>query len=113
MRVSKWFSGAGLVVLAIVVLFSTLFTDWLFKGARIDLTEGGLYTLSSGSKNIVQDLDEPLDLYFFFSDSTTKEALAWRNYAKQVRELLEEFVLASDGGVVLGKPSILRLCARP
>lgn len=101
MRVSKWFSGAGLVVLAIVVLFSTLFTDWLFKGARIDLTEGGLYTLSSGSKNIVQDLDEPLDLYFFFSDSTTKEALAWRNYAKQVRELLEEFVLASDGRINL------------
>ena len=101
MRVSKWFSGAGLVVLAMVVLFSTLFTDWVFKGARVDLTEGGLYTLSQGSKNIVQDLEQPLDLYFFFSDSTTKEALAWRNYAKQVRELLDEFVLASDGRINL------------
>lgn len=101
MRVSKWFSGAGLVVLAMVVLFSTLFTDWVFKGARVDLTEGGLYTLSQGSKNIVQDLEQPLDLYFFFSDSTTKEALAWRNYAKQVRELLDEFALASDGRINL------------
>ncbi|MAR91107.1 MAG: ABC transporter [Pseudomonadales bacterium] len=101
MRVSKWFSGAGLVVLAVAVLFSTLLIDWLFKGARVDLTEGGLYTLSEGSRNIVQGLDEPLDLYFFFSDTTTKEALAWRNYAKQVRELLEEFELASDGGINL------------
>jgi len=101
MRVSKWFSGAGLVVLAVVVLFSTLFTDWLFKGARVDLTEGGLYTLSDGSKNIVAGLERPLELYFFFSDSTTKEALGWRSYAKQVRELLEEYVLASNGKITL------------
>ena len=101
MRVSKWFSGAGLVVLAVVVLFSTLFTDWLFKGARVDLTEGGLYTLSDGSKNIVAGLERPLELYFFFSDSTTKEALGWRSYAKQVRELLEEYVLASNGNITL------------
>lgn len=101
MRVSKWFSGAGLVVLGFVVLFSTLFTDWLFKGARVDLTEGGLYTLSDGSKNIVRDLQQPLELYFFFSDSTTKEAMGWRSYAKQVRELLEEYVLASNGKIKL------------
>jgi ABC-type uncharacterized transport system involved in gliding motility auxiliary subunit len=60
-----------------------------------------LYTLSDGSKNIVKGLDKPLDLYFFFSDSTTKEALAWRNYAKQVRELLEEFALLSKGRIQL------------
>lgn len=101
MRVSKWFSGAGLVVLALVVLFSTLFTDWVFKSARVDLTEGGLYTLSQGSKNIVKNLEQPLDLYFFFSNTTTKDALAWRNYAKQVRELLEEFELASKGKINL------------
>ena len=101
MRVSKWFSGAGLVVLALVVLFSTVFTDWMFKSARVDLTEGGLYTLSQGSKNIVKDLEQPLDLYFFFSNATTKDALAWRNYAKQVRELLEEFELASNGKIKL------------
>ena len=101
MRVSKWFSGAGLVVLALVVLFSTLFTDWVFKSARVDLTEGGLYTLSQGSKNIVKNLEQPLDLYFFFSNTTTKDALAWRNYAKQVRELLEEFELASKGKIKL------------
>ncbi|RLT92630.1 GldG family protein [Ketobacter sp.] len=101
MRVSKWFSGAGLVVLALAMLFSTLFTDWVFKSARVDLTEGGLYTLSTGSKNIVRDLQQPLDLYFFFSTTTTKDALAWRNYAKQVRELLEEFELASQGRIKL------------
>ena len=101
MRVTKWFSGTGLVALALAVLFSTLFSDWLLKGARIDLTEGGLYTLSEGSKNIVANLDKPLDLYFFFSHSSTRDALGWRNYAKQVRELLEEFELRSGGKIKL------------
>jgi len=102
MRVSKWFSGAGLVMLAVVVLFSTVVVDRLFKGsARMDLTEGGLYTLSAGSKNIVRNLDEPLHLYFFFSDEATKGAQGWRGYAKQVHELLDEFVLASNGRIKL------------
>lgn len=97
MRVNKWFSGTGLVLLALAVLFSTLLTDRLFKGVRLDLTEGGLYTLSEGSQNIVNGLDQPLDLYFFFSQSSTRDAMGWRNYAKQVKELLEEFELRSNG----------------
>lgn len=101
MRVSKWFSGAGLLVLAMVVLFSTLFTNWLFKGMRLDLTQGGLYTLSDGSKNIVRKLEKPLELYFFFSDTTTGDAQQLRNYARQVKELLDEFVLASNGKIKL------------
>ncbi len=101
MRVTKWFSGTGLVLLALAVLFSTLFSDWALKGARIDLTEGSLYTLSDGSKNIIGELEQPLDLYFFFSQSSTQDALGWRSYAKQVRELLEEYELQSDGKIRL------------
>lgn len=101
MAIRKLFSGVGLVVLASLVLVSTLVTDQLFKGVRIDLTENNLYTLSDGSKNIVENIQRPVNLYFFFSKEGTREALAWRNYAKQVQELLEEFALASDGKVRL------------
>ena len=101
MRINKWFSGAGLILLALVVLFSTLFTDWLFKGVRFDLTEGNLYTLSDGSKKIVRDIPQPVDLHFYFSQEATRDAQGWRAYAKQVRELLEEFELASNGKLKL------------
>ncbi|HVK98991.1 MAG TPA: Gldg family protein [Dongiaceae bacterium] len=101
MRVNKWFSGAGLILLALVVLFSTLFTDWLFKGVRFDLTEGKLYTLSAGSKKIVRNIPQPVELQFFFSQEATRDAQGWRAYAKQVRELLEEFALASNGKLKL------------
>lgn len=101
MGIRRLFSTVGLVVLAGLVLVSTLITDAIFQGLRIDLTENNLYTLSNGSKNIASGLDEPLELYFFFSRDATKDALAWRNYGKQVRELLEEFELASDGKLKL------------
>ncbi|MCG8670389.1 MAG: Gldg family protein [Pseudomonadales bacterium] len=101
MGIRRLFSTMGLVILAAIVLVSTLITDVLFKGVRIDLTENKLYTLSDGSKNVAANLSEPVELYFFFSRENTKDALGWRNYGKQVRELLEEFELASDGNLKL------------
>ena len=97
MGIRRLFSTVGLVVLAGLVLVSTLVTDAVFQGVRVDLTENKLYTLSDGSKNIASGLEQPVDLYFFFSREATKDALSWRNYGKQVQELLEEFELASDG----------------
>lgn len=101
MRVSKWFSGAGLLILALAVLFSTLFIDWAFRGLRFDLTQGGMYTLSDGSKNIVRDIPETVDLTLYFSQTVAKDAPGWSQYAKQVRELLEEFVLNANGKIKL------------
>ena len=36
---------------------------------RIDLTEDKVYSLSPGSQKVLDELDEPIVLYFFFSDS--------------------------------------------
>lgn len=101
MRVNKFFSSAGLILLAALVLVSTLVVDGLFKGARLDLTESNLYTLSDGSKKIVSELPSRVDLFFYFSHDATRDALAWRNYAKQVQEMLEEFEVASNGNIKL------------
>ncbi|MCG8312277.1 MAG: Gldg family protein [Pseudomonadales bacterium] len=101
MAIRKLFSSIGLVILAVLVLVSTLISDALFQGVRIDLTENNLYTLSDGSKNIAAKVEQPVDLYFFFSREATKDALGWRNYGKQVQELLEEFELASNGQLKL------------
>ena len=37
------------------------------RSARLDLTEGKLYTLSEGSRRIAAKLDEPVHLRFYFS----------------------------------------------
>ena len=101
MKTNRLFSDMGLIIVAFVVLVSTVVFDRIFTNARVDLTENHLYTLSEGSKRAVAGLDRPVDLFFFFSKTATKDALAWRNYAKRVKELLEEFELASEGNVRL------------
>tara|TARA_R110002096_G_scaffold29497_13_gene88807 strand:- start:2878 stop:4728 length:1851 start_codon:yes stop_codon:yes gene_type:complete len=76
-------------------------SNQLFKGVRIDLTENRLYTLSEGTRRIVRDIEEPLNLYFFFSDEATRDVPSLRSYANRVREMLEEIADASRGKIRL------------
>ncbi|MCW7554270.1 Gldg family protein [Endozoicomonas gorgoniicola] len=93
----RLFSKAGLLVLALVTLLLTIGVSQLFKGARVDLTQDRLYTLSDGTKNLLDKLDGKATLQFFYSEGQTRELPFLRNYARRVTELLEEYVLASNG----------------
>ena len=90
------FKRAGVIVLALVT-FSVviLFSNSFLKGARIDLTEHQLFTLTQGSRNIVAGIEEPIHLYLYFSESTTRDLTQLRTYADRVAALLEEYVSSS------------------
>lgn len=89
----RLYSGLGLSLLAVAFLVFTLFNNVLFSGVRLDLTENNLYTLSDGTREIIDNIDEPINLYFFFSDGASEDLTALRVYAKRVQELLEEYAL--------------------
>ncbi|MCC5868870.1 MAG: Gldg family protein [Gammaproteobacteria bacterium] len=90
--------GAGmLVVLAVVLVAAVVTSQQLLTGARLDLTENRLYTLSPGTRTLLARIDEPINLYFFFSERATRDFPALRTYSQRVRELLEEMSAASGG----------------
>jgi ABC-type uncharacterized transport system involved in gliding motility auxiliary subunit len=93
--------GSALVILAVLFLALTVLSNVLFKGVRLDLTEHKLYTISEGTENILADIEEPVNLYYFFSDRATENIPYLRTYAKRVRELLQEIALKSGGKVRL------------
>lgn len=94
------FSTFGLLsVAAVLILLVALLSS--LPGYRIDLTEDRLYSLSDGTKSIVADLEEPLELIFFYSDSATEDAPQIRSYGTRVQELLNEIVIASNGNLRL------------
>ncbi len=97
----KFVSNLGLVVLALAFLAFTVLNNLMFSSARIDLTDNAIYTLSDGSRSIIDKIDEPLNLYLFFSESTSTELTAVRSYAKRVRELLEEYALYGGSNIQL------------
>jgi len=97
----KLFSSTGLFVLAILFVTLTFISNSLFRGAKIDLTKGNLYSLSDGTREVLKEIKEPVNLYFFFSDKATESLPPLRTYANRVREMLEEIRDASGGKVKL------------
>jgi ABC-type uncharacterized transport system involved in gliding motility auxiliary subunit len=102
MQMSRnFYSGLGLALLAVAFLVFTLVNNLWFSGARLDLTENKLYTLSAGSEAIIGRIDEPLNLYFFFSEKASQDLTTLRAYASRVRELLQEYELLGGGKIRL------------
>ena len=91
----------SLVILVAAFLLFTVLNHGTFSGARLDLTEGKLYTLSDGTKEVISQIDEPVNFYFFFSGKVSEDLTSLRAYATRVEEMLEEYYLAADGKINL------------
>lgn len=92
-----FYSVGGLLLLTVLFLALTMITSSLFRGARLDLTENNLYTLSDGTKNILSSIEEPLQIQLYFSEDSSSDLPQLRSYYRRVRELLEEFKQRSGG----------------
>ncbi|MBK6728838.1 MAG: Gldg family protein [Xanthomonadales bacterium] len=90
-------TGGSLVLLGVLLVAVLVIGNVVLRGARIDLTGNRLYTLSQGTRNILSDIDEPINLYLFYSDRGTQDIPLLRNYSVRVRELLEEMAAKSGG----------------
>lgn len=84
-------SGLGLGVIAALFIGVVLLSNVLLSGMRVDLTENQLYTLSDGTRNMLNKLEEPLTLELYFSEKLAQEYPTIRSYGTRVRELLQEF----------------------
>ena len=91
----------ALALLALGFVSFMALNNLLFGGLRVDLTESRMYTVSAGTREIIDSIEEPIDLYFFFSDKATRDVAPLRSYARRVRELLEEYALRADGRIRL------------
>ena len=94
-------STAALALLAVSFVAAVMVSNAVLKGLRLDLTESKLYTISEGTRSVLQSIDEPINLYLFFSDQGTEDVPFLRSYAFRIQEMLEEFANAADGKVVL------------
>ena len=95
-------SNAGaLAIVGVLIVGMLLVANFALRGAQLDLTSDKLYTLSEGTKHIVADLKEPVNLYLFFSERAATPIPQVKNHGEHVRELLEELVSRSHGKLTL------------
>ncbi|MGD8327290.1 MAG: Gldg family protein, partial [Sphingomonadales bacterium] len=88
-------------ILIALVLSLNVIVDIAFRGARVDLTEDSLYSLSDGTKQVLADLKSPLKIHFYFSDKAATGLPAIKDYGKRVEDLLKEYVALSGGKISL------------
>jgi ABC-type uncharacterized transport system involved in gliding motility auxiliary subunit len=101
-RVRQRIGYSTLVLMLLAFIVAVMATNVLLRGWRIDLTKNQLYTLSPGTRKVLQKIDEPINLYLFFSNQETQGLPALRAYASRVTETLQEFAAhAPEGKLVL------------
>ncbi len=101
MHKTKLFSLAGLALAVVLLLGVNITGNMLFKSIRVDLTQNKLYTLSEGSRNTIQGLEEPITLRLFLSRELATRLPGINTYAIRVQELLEEFERDARGKIRL------------
>jgi ABC-type uncharacterized transport system involved in gliding motility auxiliary subunit len=95
-------------VIAVLVILIALNLLGGFLKFRSDLTENKLYTLSDGTKKILNKLDTDVVIRFYFSKDNASVPVPLRTYAQQVQDLLDEYQQASHG-----KVKVIKLDPKP
>lgn len=97
----KLTSSVNLFLILVVFIALVFVNNQLLSSARLDLTENQVYSLSQGSKQVLKEIEEPINLYFFFSDKASKNMTSLRNYANRVESLLSEYETSANGKLKL------------
>lgn len=94
-------TGGGLVIALALFFGINIISNQTLTAWRLDVTENNLYTLSEGTVNIVEALEEPVTVRLYFSAKQFTGYPRMQTYGKRVRDMLEEYVAASGGKVRL------------
>ena len=74
----------NIILLVLGFLLFAMINNIFIGSARFDLSENGLYSLSDGTKEVIDEIDEPINLYFFFSQKISSDMPALRTYSQRV-----------------------------
>ncbi|ANK79616.1 MAG: hypothetical protein TEF_01510 [Rhizobiales bacterium NRL2] len=97
----RFINISAVVLAAALFLAVNVIADRLLGAARIDLTEHRLFTLSDGTRNLLEGLQEPVTLKLYYSRSLASNAPEVRNHAENVINMLEEYEAVADGMINL------------
>lgn len=93
----RYLTAAGLVVGLVLLFALNILSNDVFRSARLDLTEGRIFTLSEGTRNILANIEEPISLRFYLSRKLATRVPEIGTYATRVQELLGEYERVAGG----------------
>src|SRR5580765_1611834 len=94
------YSGGGLAAAFVVIVLANLVLG--APRARLDLTQGKLYTLSEGTRSVLGKLEAPVKIRLYFTQGA-EVPLPIKAYGRRVEDMLAEFRQAGRGKVLVEK----------
>jgi ABC-type uncharacterized transport system involved in gliding motility auxiliary subunit len=97
-RYQHLFSVAGLAALLLILVAANFLLGR--APARVDLTDGNLYTLSDGTKKILRELESPVRLKLYRSQGEAVP-VQLRSFAQRVDDLVREFKAVAGSNLIV------------
>jgi ABC-type uncharacterized transport system involved in gliding motility auxiliary subunit len=92
------YSTIGLIALALILIAFNYLVSRV--PARLDLTEGKIYTLSDGTKKILRGLQAPVKVKLYISQGESVP-VPLRSFAQRVEDLVREFKSVAGSNLVI------------
>jgi ABC-type uncharacterized transport system involved in gliding motility auxiliary subunit len=92
------YSAVGLVALLLLLIAVNFLVSRV--PARLDLTEGNLYTLSPGTRKILRELDTPVKVKLYVSQGESVP-VQLRGFAQRVEDTVREFKQAAGAKLIV------------
>jgi ABC-type uncharacterized transport system involved in gliding motility auxiliary subunit len=92
------YSAVGLVALLLILVAVNFLVSR--APARIDLTEGNIYTLSDGTRKILRELQSPVKVRLYVSQGEAVP-VPLRGFAQRVEDVVNEFKQAAGSNLVV------------
>ena len=93
--------GAGIVLAVILFLTLNIFITGAVTGAKTDLTEDKLFTLSDGTRHVLAEVTEPIVLRLYLSKRLLSAQPGLASFAQRVQETLAQYAELSGGAIRL------------
>lgn len=88
----------GGVALALIILLAVnLISSISFGNWQADLTQGSLFTISDGTRQVLRKIDEPITMRLYFSKQLGQDAPGYGRYFDRVKSLLESYKNIAGG----------------
>ncbi len=81
-----------MILLSVNLVASVSLRNW-----QADLTQGQLFTISDGTRQILRSIDEPITVRLYYSKRLGEVAPSYANYFERVQALLESYRDLSGG----------------
>jgi ABC-type uncharacterized transport system involved in gliding motility auxiliary subunit len=91
----------GVIAVAAILIGINMYADSRVANVKLDVTQGQQFTLSAGTRTVLDSLKEPITLRLFYSRSLGSTIPVYGSYADHVREMLEQYAQLAHGDIKL------------